>query len=259
LNPGEHELMAQVEEGHWWYLGLRDAIARVLRRPDLAPPLGPRVLDAGCGTGGNLRLLRDLLRPAYLGGFDASQEALDHAARKAPEADLYRSDLCDPVLREPELDLITSFDVVYIPGRERAMDGLRRLVAGLRRNGLVILNLPAYDWLYSEHDVAIHTRERYTRKRVVALLEDLGLRVELVSYRVFFLFPLVVASRLPSLWKARRMEPRDARSDLHRVPGTWVNRLLFTSLRLENRLIGAGVRFPFGSSVFAVARKTGPG
>jgi SAM-dependent methyltransferase len=254
MHPGEHELMARAEERHWWYLGLRDALRRCLAAIDPPLPPSPRVLDAGCGTGANLRFLGELLDPAYLAGFDASAEAVELARRKVPTAEVYVSDLCDPQLPAGPLDLVVSTDVLYIPGVERALGGLRRLAASLAPGGLLILNLPAYDWLYSEHDVAIHTRERYTARRVRMVLEGLGLRVDRLSYRLCLLFPAVVLARLPGMLRARPGD-RSARSDLHAVPGKASNRLLFAVLRLENAWLARGVRLPWGSSVFAIGRK----
>jgi SAM-dependent methyltransferase len=227
----------------------------VLARPDLGLPAHPRVLDAGCGTGENLRFLRELLDPAYLGGFDVSEEALALARIKAPGADLYTGDVCDPGVRTETLDLVVSCDVIYVPGAKRAMPGLRRLVAHLRPGGLLVLNLPAYRWLYSRHDVAVHSSERYTAGEVQGLLRALGLEVEILSYRLCLLFPLVLASRLPGKLRARPGDPT-ARSDLHRVPSEAVSRALLAVLRLENALIARGVRLPFGSSIFAVGRKS---
>ena len=244
--------MARVERTHWWYRGLRDAVARTVHSADL--PDAPRVLDAGCGTGENLRMLRTLYSPSYLGGFDASTEALQYARSKAPDADVYAADICDPVLHVEEIDLLVSLDVIYIPGAERALAGLKRLVAALAPGGLFVLNLPAYNWLYSEHDVAIHTSERYTAGRVGSLLETLGLSVSLLTYRLFFLFPVVVLSRLPGMWRARSADPA-ARSDLHSVPAGPAQAVLFGALRAENALIARGLRLPWGSSVFAVGRK----
>jgi SAM-dependent methyltransferase len=255
MKLAEVEVMARVEAHHWWYRGLRDAVAKSLERSVPGLPSRPRVLDAGCGTGENLRFLRELLNPSYLGGFDNSEEALAFARQKAEGADVYRSDICDPVIHVDELDLVVSLDVVYIPGAERALEGLRRLAARLRRNGLLILNLPAYDWLYSEHDVAIQTSQRFTEKRVTALLANLGLSVELSSYRLCFLFPMVALARLPGIWGARRRPDRSARSDLHAAPGALANRILFAILKAENDLIARGVRLPWGSSVFAIGRK----
>ena len=255
MNPGEYEVMARVERSHWWYRGLRDVIRRCLSSPRFALPARPRVLDAGCGTGENLKSLGEWLEPSYLGGFDISEQALALARSKLPETtDLYDSDICDPILNMEDLDLVVSLDVLYIPGAERALPGLHRIVSALRPGGLLVLNLPAYDWLFSEHDVAIHTSERYTTGRVRTLLAELGLRLELVSYRLCFLFPAVVATRLPSLIR-RPTDSADARSDLHAVPGAALNRGLFSVLRAENALIARGYSLPWGSSVFAIARR----
>ena len=254
MNRGEYEVMSRVEAGHWWYQALRDAVARCLSRKDLPLPPRPRVLDGGCGTGENLRFLRELLDPSYLGGFDSSEEAVRLARGKAPQADIYLGDICDPGLRVEPIDLLISLDVIYIPGVERSLEGLKRLVAALTPGGLLVLNLPAYDWLYSEHDVAIDTSQRFTARQVRELLRTLGLSVSLLSYRLFFLFPAVVLARLPGMLRAR---PGDAsaRSDLHSVPGEGVNRALLATLVAENKLIARGLRFPWGSSVFAIGVK----
>jgi len=254
LNPGEYEIMARVEADHWWYRGLRDVLARTLRGASPGLPERPRVLDAGCGTGRNLVALDETLSPGYLGGFDASEDALSFARERSPRADLWRSDICDPVLQEGELDLVVSLDVLYIPGVERARSGLVRIVDALRSGGLLVLNLPAYDWLFSEHDVAIHTSERYTASKVRSLMCDLGLNVDLLTYRLCLLFPLVVASRLPSLLRSRPGD-ESARSDLHSVPSGTTNRMLYAVTRAENTLIERGVSLPFGSSIYAIGRK----
>ncbi len=246
--------MAQAEEGHWWYRGLRDVVTRSLAHPDLALPERPRVLDAGCGTGANLALLEQLLRPAYLGGFDLAPRAVEIARLRAPRADVYRGDIREPSLHVAELDLLVSLDVIYVPGVERSRSGLRTLVAALRPGGLFMVNLPAYSWLSSEHDVAIHTSERFTAGRVRSLLVDLGLSVIRLSYRLCLLLPAVALWRLPRRL-AGRAAPAAARSDLHRVPGRTANRLLFRLVQIESPWIAAGYRLPWGSSVFAVGRK----
>jgi SAM-dependent methyltransferase len=254
MNPGEYDAMARVEEAHWWYRGLRDCYRKILERPEFRASPGCRILDVGCGTGENLRCLAELLHPSHAEGFDPSDDALQWARRKAPDALIYRGDLCAPELQSDGFDLVVSLDVIYIPGVERALQGLRTIVGAMRSGGLFIVNLPAYDWLYSEHDVAIHTSERYTASRVQTLFDRLGLRVERLSYRLCFLFPAIVLSRLPGKLRAKPGDER-ARSDLHELPGAWTNHLFLPTLRAENRWIASGGRLPWGSSVFAVGRK----
>jgi SAM-dependent methyltransferase len=214
------------------------------------------VLDAGCGTGENLKALSAALQPSYIGGFDASEDALSFARRKCPDADLFSADICSPNLREKDLDLIISTDVIYIPGAAVVLPGLQQLVSALRPGGLFVVNVPAYQWLFSDHDIAVHTSERFTTTSMRALLAELGLCVDILTYRICVLFPLVVAGRLPSLLRGPRIGS-DTQSDLHSMPGEGVSRILYSTLLVENALIARGVSLPFGSSVFAVARKLG--
>jgi trans-aconitate methyltransferase len=251
MNPAEYHQMAAVEREHWWYRGLRDAMRRALRR--WPPPERSAVLDAGCGTGENLRWLNELLAPAYLGGFDASPLALDYAVQKNPHADIYQSDICQPVLHVERFHVILCCDVLYIPGLDRALPGLQKLAAALAPGGVLILNLPAYNWLRSRHDLAVHTSQRFTRSTVRQLLQWLGLTPEVLTYRLCGLFPFVLAARLPSML----MPPKDAsaaRSDVV-LPGRLVNGVLSATLATENALMERGVTWPWGSSVFAVGRK----
>jgi SAM-dependent methyltransferase len=253
MNYLEYERMASVEDALWWYCGLRDIITKTLQQSRFAIPGSASVLDAGCGTGANLQLLQTLLEPAYLGGFDLSPHAVELAGEKVADADTYISDILNPKLHVDALDLVISCDVICIPGTAAAMDGLVTLVEHLRNGGLFILNLPAYNWLYSEHDIAVHTTQRFTKSEVGALLAELGLSVELITYRVFLLFPAIVLSRLPTILGSKpKLE--DAKSDVE-LPGKWTNALLNSILTTEATAIVNGVRFPWGTSVFAVARK----
>ncbi len=251
MNDREYQVMADVESVHWWYRGLRDLISRVLDAAGFAQRSDLRVLDAGCGTGENLRMIRDKLRTSYLGGFDPSTLALDLARRKVPDADLYQSDLCQPELRAERYDLVLNCDVLCVTGLEPAREGMLRIAERMRPGGLLIVNLPAYQWLYSRHDLAVGTRRRFTASEVRSFLEQLGLKVELLTYRLWALFPAIVLARLPSML----LPPRTAaRSDLS-FPHPLVARCLTQELAWENLAILRGVRFPWGSSVFASASR----
>ena len=251
MEPEQYDIMARAEQHHWWYRGLRDVIGRCLQQPELRLPQHPSVLDAGCGTGGNLRFLQELLAPGYLGGFDVSELALGHARRQCPEADVYTSDIRNPRCHRRSYDLILSCDVLYTTGLSASLAGMQRLVGALAPGGLCIVHLPAYRWLTSSHDRAVHTTERYVLSQLRQLFQSLGLECVRASYRMCALLPLVALKRLPSL-VSQRWQPKN--SDLDQ-PAGWLNELLFRCVQIENRLVAAGGYLPWGSSIFAVGRK----
>lgn len=251
MEAEQFEIMERVEEYHWWYCGLRDLIERCLTQDDLQLPPRPAVLDVGCGTGGNLKFLHGLLQPGYLGGFDSSERAIAAASRKCPAADVYTSDVRCPELRHGTFHLILSCDVLYMSGMTASLPGMQRVARALQPGGLCLIHLPAYRWLYSAHDRAVHTQERYVLGQLRQLLDQLDLQCVRASYRLCGLLPLVVLKRLPSILRPQR---EIIVSDLQ-PPAPWLNRLLLRSLQWENRIIASGGSLPWGSSIFAIGRR----
>jgi len=251
MDPEQYDIMSLAEDRHWWYMGLRDAIGCCLQQHSMRLPPHPIVLDVGCGTGGNLRYLNTLLQPSYLAGFDLSELALVHARCKCPNADVYQSDIRQPELHRDAFDLIVSTDVLYMTGIEGTLSGLSTLARSLKPGGLFLSNLPAYNWLTSEHDRVVHTRERYTLPAIRELLRELDLECVCISYRIFALLPVVVLRRFSSLLLRYQVSPR---SDLVQ-PAEWLNRFLFRVLQIENRLFARGLQLPWGSSIMVVGQK----
>ncbi len=253
MNPREYEIMAAVEAEHWWYQSLRQTLQWSLEKYGQNLPTQPSVLDAGCGTGETLRFLQSIYQTRYIGGFDHAPQAIEIAKQKVAAADLYVSDVCQPELRCGSYDIVVSCDVLYIPGLSAAQAGMAAIVQQMSVGGVLLLNLPAYNWLKSDHDLAIHTRQRVVRRQVVDYLNALGLQLCQVTYRLCPLFPLVVASRLPSMLRPR-IDAAQAVSSL-KPASRLANAIFRQIMHWENRLIQAGINMPFGSSVFAVAKK----
>ncbi|SVB98456.1 uncharacterized protein METZ01_LOCUS251310, partial [marine metagenome] len=109
-------------------------------------------------------------------------------------------------------------------------------------------------WLYSQHDIAVHTTERYSIQEIRRMMGELGLEITVLTYRLCTLFVPLALLRLRSIIQPSSVKGA-VQSDLHRTAGRGLNRLLFTILRTENWLISRGKKLPFGSSVFAVGRK----
>jgi hypothetical protein len=122
----------------------------------------------------------------------------------------------------------------------------------LRRGGRLILNVAALDFLKGAHDCAVGANRRYTRRQVQALLAGSGFVVERMSYWNATFTPPIALLR----WLSRARSPSDrARSDFRPLPPA-LNSILRRVAALELNA-SRRVSLPFGTSLFAVARKNG--
>lgn len=234
------ELMAMAEKDHWWFRGRREFIEAAFRRAKL--PAGATLLDAGCGSGGNLALLSQF---GQLFGFEYDQEALA-AAKTLGIGQLEHGSLPDGVpFPGQRFDAVGLFDV--LEHLEHPVASLAALRARLTDDGALILTVPAHPWLWGPHDEHHQHFRRYTDATLTAHVNDAGLRVEYVSYMNTLLLPLAVV---------QRVKERLFGYSVHELsPSPAVNNALLNIWRIEKQWIPRR-RAPFGLSLIAIARRT---
>lgn len=244
MERAEYERLAALDRRLWWFRGLHAEIAAALERRG-AWRTDERVLDAGCGTGGLLATLRQRMPSVELFGLE-----LDGIAAGVARSATGRLIVGGSVNQLPFLDgtfsAIVSADVLCHGGVEEAA-ALREFRRCLRPGGLLVLNLPAYNWLLSGHDLAVHNIRRYTAPGVRSLLASAGFARIRTGYWNTILFPLMVLRRKLK-WRREGMPA----SDVVLMPAP-MERLFAAIVALEAALVGRGLRFPFGGSVLATA------
>ena len=241
MEPAEYDLMDAAEERMWWYRALH---ARVLYALAARPGPPGAVLDAGCGTGGLLRRLAVLGRP--LAGLDVNPAAAARAAAKsgalAAAGDANRLPFADA-----SFAALVSCDVLCHRAVEpaRALAEFRRV---LMPGGTLVLNLPAYQWLHSAHDVRVHNDRRFTAAGARALLRQAGFAGIEARYWNALLLPLMVVQR-----KVLRAGEAAA-SDVAPFPA-WLDAALHAVTAAERFLARLGLRYPAGGSILLVATR----
>jgi SAM-dependent methyltransferase len=264
--------MYELEDRHWWFRGRRALIWALLRRADVT--VHPRLLDAGCGTGRNLVEFGPLGRAS---GVDPSPDAVSFCHQRGLD-DVRVAGLEDLPFGDDEFDLLLACDVLeHIEDDTGAMRELRRVAAPGAR---LLITVPAYQWMWTEHDVQLHHVRRYTLAVLQERLRASGWTVTQATYFNSILLPVVAAARLTSRWSARWAAARSSRpssrpsshlsspessasattrssrqghTDLDRTPAL-LNAVLELPMRLEAALVGRGARFPAGVSLGLVCR-----
>jgi len=249
VNPREYEALFRTEDRHWWFVALRQEVTRaVARHMSSERRRKLRWLDAGSGTGGLLAHL-EFGGEATRAGVDESLDALA-LARKRRLA-IAAGSVTSLPFPDESFDLVTSIDVLCHRDVEK-LPALAEARRCLRPGGVLVLQVPAFDWLASEHDRAVWTDRRYRRREVEALLREAGFALRESFYRISLLFPAAALARLA---KRRAGPERKARSEV-RPASPLANAFFGSLLRLESAAAALGLRLPFGLSVFCVAQKS---
>lgn len=240
--------MFNAEDRHWWYVALHELIiSRVATEAATRGPL--QIFDAGCGTG----RLAELLRPyGSVSGCDASLAAIAFCRQRGLTA-MEQISLQEVTLPANYFDVITCIDVLYHRGIDDDVEILEKLRRALKPGGLLLIHLVACPALYSSHDVAVHSRERYTRARLQERLARAGLVTERLSYRLTVLFPLIAIWRRLRRGVTKNAMTTKVTSDVS-LPPTLINAALLHLMRAENWLLRHR-DLPFGSSLLAICRR----
>ena len=242
MDPHIYQQMRSLEERHWWFAGRRKIVGEILTSLDL--PEHARILDAGCGTGGNLQFLSQF-------GDTTGVELDDGAAALARERGTWpvlKGSLPDGMpFAEQQFDLIVLLDVLEHIDDDGA--SLRALAALLAPRGYLVLTVPAFPFLWSPHDEEHHHKRRYRAAGLREVIENTGLRLSYLSHFNTWLFPLVAAIRL-----VRKVFPANEVGRDVEMPGSAANSMLYAVFGSERYWIGK-LAMPFGVSLLAVARK----
>lgn len=237
------EMLGQ-EKTHWWWLSRRAIIRSRLNALQL--PQDASILEAGCGSGGNLGMLASLGRPLYAFEINDKPRANAVALKLATvEYGALPGPIPFPGL---DFDLICLIDVLEHVEDDKA--SLAALAGRLKPDGVLCVNVPAFQCLFSRHDRLHRHFRRYSKPQLLRMLQDAGFTIEFAGYWNFFLFPAAILARLVDALGFSKGHAIGAKEP----PGT-INRFL-TALVSSERYLLPYMALPFGLSLLVLARKS---
>ena len=238
----EYRKLAEVEDQMWYFHALNRRVTYWLGQLLQTQPA--LVLDAGCGTGGLLKSLRAANTAWQITGLDFMPLACA-LARERTGAEIIQGSITELPFADAAFDAVIGADVIcQVEDGARA---LRELARCVRPGGPVLVNVPAYRWLWAYHDDTCETKHRYTRPELTRLFRAAGIEVLFASYANCLPLPLI--------WARRKLfRPSRPTSDvqLYSAP---VEATFAAMARAEFIWQRCGLASPFGSSVFVAGRR----
>jgi ubiquinone/menaquinone biosynthesis C-methylase UbiE len=267
MRPLNYEVMFDVEDHHWWFVGRRaivfsqieDALgadshaasrAKFSSEDDQSqtelvetralPEM--RILDIGCGTGATMDRLRRYGLPH---GIDLSEIPLRFSRRRGHQRTL-RASATELPFDSESFDLVTALDVIeHLDDDARGLSEIHRV---LKPGAPAVIFVPAFQSLWGPNDVQSGHRRRYRLDQLRAVIGKAGLRIERISYANIAMF-------IP-IWLGRKMLTllgRDEQAE-NRINHPIVNNLLAKIFSSEAGWLRKRA-LPFGVSIICVARK----
>lgn len=233
--------MARLERTYWWHVGRLDVVRRQLQqiaggRKNL------RILNVGAGTGGTVDMLAAF---GAIDHVDMADEAIAYLhALHIPN--VIQADAVKLPYADNTYDIVIALDVLeHIEDDLAALNEWRRV---LRPGGEVVLTVPAYQWLWSEHDESLHHFRRYTASGLHALCNHAHFTVRTRTYIITLFFPIIVG------YRAIRHFIKPKHSTSYVMLPAWLNWVFTKLVQLEGILVKT-INLPFGTSVLMTAKK----
>jgi len=233
-----HKEMAKVEGEHWWFLARANIVNHLIEKyfknkNDL------KILEIGCGSGGNFNYLKDW---GEIYAIEPDKFAFSVAKKKGLTKLIINDYFDKKYFQKNKFDLILLADVLeHIKDDKKILSEIKGL---LSRNGIVLITVPAKKNLWSEHDIANHHFRRYEFSNLEKILKE-KLDIQMINFMNFILYlPILIV---------RRIKSNNISKASLKVPHPIINNLMYSIFSAEKFILPM-VRLPFGVSIIAICK-----
>lgn len=243
-----YEDLYNLEETHWWHKSKRELVTYFLEKyfsRKYNKSKYNKILDVGCGTGKNMEQLQ---KYGNVWGLDNSKEAIKFC-RKRGLKNLQLASAEKTKFKANSFDIITLLDVLEHTDDNKTLKEMRRI---LKKNGILIITVPAFSWLWSKWDKVLHHKRRYNKNDLLEILRDNSFKIIKATYLYSFLvLPVFFIRKLKRRVFYKQEYPSDFRLN-HPLLNNIMNLLAGLEFKISEK-----IKIPFGTSILVIAKKYG--
>lgn len=243
MNAAYYKEYYHIEREHWWFLVRNQIIMNHLRRQ--LPTNRPlKILNVGIATGRTSELLTEF---GSVKSVEYDQECFEFTKSAVPSLDLIQGSILELPFEDQSYDLVCALDVIeHVEDHQLAVREMQRVC---KPNGLVCVTVPAFMFLWNQHDDVNHHVRRYDQTLLESLFKNTG-KIVFSSYFNFWLFFPIAGFRLLSrLLPLHQRKVEEAGSDFTVMNGSIFQKVFYGIFNSENAFIKSGIRLPVGVSL----------
>src|SRR3972149_5132617 len=243
MNIHEYKKMYDIEENYWWFAAKRKILIDMVKRLPISPH--GIILDVGCGTGIMVSAFNKI-RTTY--GLDFSLDGIKFCRQRNLNGTTLGNVMHIP-FRDESFDVVTCFDL--LEHFEDDLAAINEIARVCKKGGSIITTVPAYQSLWSIHDISLHHKRRYSLSSYKKLFLAANLNIVKISYYNTVLFPMIFFTR-----KIRELfiRSKEIKSDFYIDIPPLFNRILFHIFKSESKILDF-LNLPFGLSILSISSK----
>ena len=238
----------KLEREGWWFKArlsiLENYCQAIITNPDM------KILNVGAATGATSEMLSKYGKVTSL----EYDEFCCKFLKEKTGIEAINASLTELPFENNSYDMICAFDVIeHIENDNKAVKEIYRV---LKPKGKYFITVPAFQSLWSNHDVVNHHFRRYKKKQLNKLIESTNLKIDHSTYFNFWLFIPISITRFILNNIPRKKDSNLSGSDNEILQSSnIINRILYRIFHSEKFLLRLNIKFPFGISILTIGYK----
>lgn len=246
MNKEYIQQYVKLEKEHWWFVVRQKIILQYLKTITKPQPI--KILNIGAAGGASSKWLSTL---GNVVSVETDPAFLNHLISE--NIPVVNASVISMPFNNNYFDLVCAFDVIeHVEDDFAAIKEIERVC---KAGGFICITVPAFNMLWSNHDVVNGHYRRYASKSLRTLTEKFSsLEYKKLQYFNSLLFiPILIARKISNNFSNNKKIPQ---SDfgLFKKAGL-LNKILKSIFSLEIPMLRF-VRFPFGVSLIGIWKKS---
>lgn len=226
-------------KNHWWFEGRKKILSKILKKNITNKKI---ILDYGCGVGINLGMLSKFGKVFY---YDKSRLAINYVKKKYSNQNLFIN-INKLSKFKRKFDLIVATDVIeHIKNDKKEIIKISNL---LKRDGYILITVPAFQNLFSSKDVSLKHYRRYNKENLHKLLKKSFHQIKFTYFNFILFIPIAVTILFFKITKIKFIE------SVEKKPNFLINKIALYLFVFESFLINK-IKLPFGISLLFFGKK----